>query len=81
MIIGFRGFRLKTISYGDSPGVVVICELYANGNSFTSAEQSVYLVSFPLILHLRYSCRELFNPSTKPLAHGARDVRGSCSIL
>ena len=40
-IIGLRGFWLKTISYGDIPKVVVICELYAKGNSFTSADHSV----------------------------------------
>ena len=26
-IIGFRGFWLNTISYGDIPSVVVICDL------------------------------------------------------
>ena len=44
----------------------MICELYAKGNSFTSADHSVYLVSFPLMIHLRYSYSERFIPSTKP---------------
>ena len=70
-IIGLRGFWLKTISYGEIPKVVVICELYAKGNNFTSADHSVYFVSFPLMIHLRYSCSERFIPSTKPFAQGA----------
>ena len=70
-IIGLRGFWLKTISYGDIPKVVVICELYAKGNNFTSADHSVYFVSFPLMIHLRYSCNERFIPSTKPFVQGA----------
>ena len=50
----FAWLWLKTISYGDIPSVVVICELYAKGNNFTSADHSVYFVSFPLMIHLRY---------------------------
>ena len=57
-IIGFLGFWLKTISYGDIPIVVVICELYDNGNNFTFVDHSVYRVSFPFTIHLRYSCNE-----------------------
>ena len=55
-IIGFLGFWLKTTSYKDILKVVVICELYDKGNNFTSADHSVYCVSFPLMIHLRYSC-------------------------
>ena len=65
--IGFRGFWLKTISLGDSPKVVVTCELYVSGKNFTSVDHSVYRVSFPLRIHLTYSCSERFMPSTKPL--------------
>ena len=70
-IIGLRGFWLKTISYGDIPKVVLICELYAKGNNFTSADHSVYLVSFPFMIHQRYSCSERFIPSTKSFVQGA----------
>ena len=70
-IIGFRGFCLKTISYGDIPKNVVICELKDRGNSFTSVDHSVYRVSFPLMIHLRYSYNERFIPSISPLFQGA----------
>ena len=49
----------------------MICELYAKGNNFTSADHSVYFVSFPFMIHLRYSCSERFIPSTKPFVQGA----------
>ena len=70
-IIGLRGFSLKTISFGDIPRIVVICELYAKGNNFTSADHSVYFVPFTFMIHLRYSCSERFIPSTKPFVQGA----------
>ena len=70
-IIGLRGFSLKTISFGDIPRIVVICELYAKGNNFTSADHSVYFVSFQFMIHLRYSFSERFIPSTKPFVQGA----------
>ena len=69
-IIGFLGFRLKTFSYGDIPKVVVICELYDNGNSFASVDHYVYRVSFPFMIHLRYSCNERFISSTNPFVQG-----------
>ena len=59
----------------------MICELYAKGNNFTSADHSVYFVSFPFMIHLRYSCSERFIPSTKPFVQGAGDVRGLCLML
>ena len=45
-IISLRGFWLKTISisYGDSPSVVVISELYADGNNITSVDHSVFFI-------------------------------------
>ena len=52
-IIGFRGFWMKTNSQGDYPRVVVICELYAGENKFTSDDHSVYFVSFSFMIHLR----------------------------
>ena len=70
-IIGFIGFWLKTISYGDIPKVIVICELNDKGNSFTSADHSVYRVSFPFMIHLMYTCNERFIPSTNPFVQGA----------
>ena len=30
-----------------------------------------YFVSFPLMIHLRYSCSERFIPSSKPFVQGA----------
>ena len=63
---------------GDSPKVVVICELKDSGNSFTSVDHSVYGVSFPLMIHLRNSCNKRFMPSTSPLVQGTQDVRGLC---
>ena len=66
-IIAFRVFRLKTISFGGSPRVFVICELYANKNTFTSAvDYSVYLISLRFMIHLMCSCRERFIHSTRP---------------
>ena len=70
-IIGLRGFWLNTISCGDIPNFVVIWELFDGGNNFTSADHSVYWVSFPLMIHLRYSCNERFIPSTNPFVQGA----------
>ena len=70
-IIVFLGFWLKTISCGDIPKVVVICELYDSGNNFTSVDHSVYLASFPFMIHLRYSCNEGFIPSTNPFVQVA----------
>ena len=64
-IVELRGFWLNTISF------VVICELYDKGNNFTSVDHSVYRVSFPLMIHLRYSCNERFIPSTNPFVQGA----------
>ena len=52
----FSWLLIETISYGDIPKVVVICEMYDKGNIFTSVDHSVYRVSFPLMIHLRYSC-------------------------
>ena len=49
----------------------MICELYAKGNSFTSADHSVYFVSFPFMIHRSYSCSERLIPSTKPFVQGA----------
>ena len=69
--IGFLAFWLKTISYGEILKVVVICELYDKGNNFTSADHSEYRVSFPLMIHLRYSCSKRFMPSTNPFVQGA----------
>ena len=51
--------------------VFVICELYDKGISFTSVDHSVYRVSFPLMIHLNYSCNERFIPSTNPFVQGA----------
>ena len=68
---GLRGFRLNTISYGDIPSVVVIGELYDKGNNFTSVDHSVYRVSFPLMILLRYFCNERFIPSATPFVQGA----------
>ena len=65
-IIGLSGFWLNTISYVDIPSVFVICELYDKGINFTSLDRSVYRVSFPLMIHLRYYCNERFIPSTNP---------------
>ena len=67
---GFTWFLVNTISYGDIPIVVVICELYDKGNNFTSVDHSVYRVSFPLLMHLRHSCNERFIPSTNLFDHG-----------
>ena len=44
---------------------------YDKGNNFTSVDHSVYRVSFPLMIHLRYSCSERFISSTKPFVQGA----------
>ena len=33
------------------------------------------------MIHLRYSCSERFILSSKPLVHGALDVRGFCLML
>ena len=70
-IIGFLGFRIKTISYGIIPRVVLICELKDKGKNSTSADHLVYLESFPFMIHRRYSCSERFIPSTNPFVHGA----------
>ena len=70
-IIGLRGFWMITISHGDIPNVVVICELYESGNHFTSVDHSVYWVSVPLMIHLRFSCNERFTPSTNPFVQDA----------
>ena len=70
-LIGFRGFWLNTILYDDIPNVVVICEFKDKGNIFTSADHSVYRVSFPLKIHLRHSSNERFIPSTNPFVQGA----------
>ena len=70
-IIGFLGFRLKTISYGDILKVFLICELYDHGNNFTSVDHSVYRVLFPFMIHLSYSCNEGFISSTNPFVQGA----------
>ena len=69
--MGLCGFWLNNISYGGIPSVVVICELYDKGNNFTSVDHSVYRVSFPLMIHLRYSCNERFIPLTNPFVQGA----------
>ena len=66
-IIDFLDFWLKTISHGDIPKIVVICELFHKENNFTSADHSVYRVSFPLMIHLRFSCNERFIPSTNEM--------------
>ena len=57
--------------YVDIPSVVVVRELYDKGNNFTSVDHSVYRVSFPLMIHLRYSCNERFIPSTNPFVRFA----------
>ena len=67
---GLLGFWLKTISYGDDPRVVVIWDLYASGNNFTSVDHSVYFLKSPFIIQRRYSCNERFMPSTSPGVHG-----------
>ena len=67
----FTWFLNNTTSYGDIPSVVVICDLYYKGNNFTSADRSVYRVSFPLMIHPRYSCNERFLPPTNSFVQGA----------
>ena len=59
----------------------MICELYSNGNNFTSVDHSVYFLSSPFIIHRRYSCNEPFMPSTSPFVHRAWDVLVLCFIL
>ena len=66
-IIGLCGFHMVTTF----PSVFVIFDLYDKGNSFTSVDHSVYRVSFPLMIHLRYSCNERFILSTNLFVQGA----------
>ena len=47
------------------------CGLFDSGNNFTFVDLSVCRVSFPLMIHLRYSCSERFMPLTKPSVQGA----------
>ena len=37
----FRVFWLRNISYGDNSSVVVVCELWAKVNNFTSVDHSI----------------------------------------
>ena len=69
--VSLRGFWLKTISFVDIPSVVVIYDLFDKVNNFTSVDPSVYRVSFPLKIHLRYPRNERFIPSTNPFVQGA----------
>ena len=59
-IMSLRGFWLKTISYDDSPRVVVTWEIQmaADGSNFMSVDQLMYLLSSPFIIHRRHSGNE-----------------------
>ena len=70
-MIVFLGFWLNAISYGENPSIVVICEFQDKGKTFTSVDHSLYRVSFPLMVHLRYSFNERFIPSVNPFVQGA----------
>ena len=41
----------------------------------------MYFVSFPFMIHLRYSTKVNWGTSTKPLFHGAWDDRGLCLMF